>query len=86
LNKLKNVDLDNCREQYAVINIVTGQADSYERHTTAEASARSRSRYRTHVVIDLHTGRICDVFCPESRLTVGIMGVRIEEPGSVNND
>jgi hypothetical protein len=80
LKKLNYVELDNCREQYAVINIVTGKADSYERHTTAEASARRRSHCgHTQVVIDLHTGRITDVFGADSRLTVGIMGVRFEE-------
>jgi hypothetical protein len=82
---LKQVIFDNCHNQYAVVGIVTGQVASYERAKSAESVARSRAKYgETHVVIDLHTGRVTDVFGVDSHLSTGINGVRVMD--EVKND
>ena len=84
---MKQVNFDDCRNQYAVVGIAKGHVASYERSKSAESVARSRSKYgETHVVIDLHTGRITDVFGVDCHLNTGINGVRVDEPVSVNND
>jgi hypothetical protein len=76
---MKNVDTTNCTKQWAIIDIKTGRASSFESSSFAEVVADRRTYSNPCVIIDLHTMQITDVFACDGRLTVGLSGIRFRE-------